>query len=63
MIFGYVLLGDKIMKNYKINFIYNDCNDINDILIKVLKRSLKVYLQEFNYTSCSLALKDKGDNA
>ncbi len=51
------------MKNYKINFIYNDCNDINDILIKVLKRSLKVYLQEFNYTSCSLALKDKGDNA
>ena len=33
------------MDKYKINYIYNENNDINDIFIKVLKRELKKYIQ------------------
>ena len=33
------------MNKYKINFIYREENNINDILIKVLKKELKNYIQ------------------
>lgn len=33
------------MIKYKINFIYSEENNINDILIKVLKKELKNYIQ------------------
>lgn len=33
------------MDKYKINYIYNEKNDINDILIKVLNKELKKYIQ------------------
>lgn len=33
------------MNKYKINFIYSEENNINDILIKVLKKELKNYIQ------------------
>lgn len=33
------------MDKYKIEFIYNENNDINDILIKVLNKELKKYIR------------------
>ena len=33
------------MNKYKINFIYSEENNINDILIKVLKKELKNYIK------------------
>ena len=33
------------MDKYKINYIYNENNDINDILIKILNKELKKYIQ------------------
>ena len=33
------------MDKYKINFIFNNEKDINDILIKVLNKELKRYIQ------------------
>ena len=33
------------MDKYKINFIFNKEKDINDILIKVLNKELKKYIQ------------------
>ena len=33
------------MDKYKINYIYNENNDINDIFIKVLDKELKKYIQ------------------
>ena len=33
------------MDNYRINYIYNENNDINDIFIKVLNKELKKYIQ------------------
>ena len=33
------------MIKYKINFIYSEENNINDILIKVLKKELKNYIK------------------
>ncbi len=33
------------MDKYKINFIFNNENDINDILINVLNKELKKYIQ------------------
>ena len=33
------------MNKYKINFIYSEENNINNILIKVLKKELKNYIQ------------------
>lgn len=33
------------MDKYKINYIYNENNDINDIFIKVLNKELKKYIQ------------------
>ena len=32
------------MDNYKINYIYSEGQDIDDIFIKVLKRELKKYI-------------------
>ncbi len=32
------------MDKYKINYIYNENNDINDIFIKVLNKELKKYI-------------------
>lgn len=33
------------MDKYKINYIYNENNDINDVFIKVLNKELKKYIQ------------------
>lgn len=33
------------MDKYKINYIFNEEKDINDILISVLKKELKKYIQ------------------
>ena len=33
------------MDKYKINYIYNKNNDINDVFIKVLNKELKKYIQ------------------
>lgn len=33
------------MDKYKINYIYNENNNINDIFIKVLDKDLKKYIQ------------------
>ena len=33
------------MDKYKINYIYNENNDINDIFIKALNKELKKYIQ------------------
>ena len=33
------------MDKYKINYIYNENNDINDIFIRVLNKELKKYIQ------------------
>lgn len=33
------------MGKYKINYIYDENNDINDILIKILNKELKKYIQ------------------
>lgn len=33
------------MDKYKINYIYNENSDINDIFIKVLNKELKKYIQ------------------
>lgn len=33
------------MNKYKVNFVYSEQNNINDILIKVLKKELKNYMQ------------------
>ena len=33
------------MGKYKINYIYDENNDINDIFIKVLSKELKKYIQ------------------
>lgn len=33
------------MDNYKINFIYNNENNINDIFIKVLKKEIQKYIK------------------
>ena len=33
------------MDKYKINFIFNNEKDINDVLIKVLNKELKKYIQ------------------
>ena len=33
------------MDKYKINYIYDEKNDINDILIKILNKELKKYIQ------------------
>ena len=34
------------MDKYNINFIFNNENDINDILINILDRELKKYIQK-----------------
>lgn len=34
------------MDKYKINYIYNENNDINDIFIKVLNKELEKYTQK-----------------
>lgn len=57
------------MNNYKINFIYNNENNINDIFIKVLKKEIQKYIKMIckkgNYevpSSCTyLSLQDKED--
>lgn len=36
--------GAKFMNKYKINYIYDENNNINDILRKVLNRELKKYI-------------------
>lgn len=33
------------MNKYKVNFVYSEEKNINDILIKVLKKELKDYIQ------------------
>lgn len=33
------------MDKYKINYIYNENSDINDIFIKILNKELKKYIQ------------------
>lgn len=33
------------MDKYKINYIYNENNDINDIFMRVLKKEIKKYIQ------------------
>lgn len=33
------------MDKYKIHYIYDEANDINDILIKVLNKELKKYIE------------------
>ena len=33
------------MDKYKINYIYDENNDINDIFIKILNKELKKYIQ------------------
>ena len=33
------------MDNYKINYIYNEDKDINEILIKILNKELKKYIE------------------
>ncbi len=33
------------MDKYKINYIYDENNDINDILIKILNKEIKKYIQ------------------
>ena len=35
------------MDKYKINYIFNSENDINDILISVLNKELKKYIETF----------------
>lgn len=32
------------MDKYKINYIYNENNDVNDVFIKVLNKELKKYM-------------------
>ncbi len=43
------------MDKYKINFIFNNTKDMNDILINVLNKELKKYIQ----TICKNDKKDK----
>lgn len=56
------------MNEHKINVIYNNEFDINDIFIKVLKRELEIYLnsickekkEELTSNSTYLSLKEGG---
>lgn len=56
------------MDKYKINFIFNNEKDINDILIKVLNKELKEYIQMIckndkgELTSSCPYLSVEGDN-
>lgn len=52
------------MDKYKINFIFNNEKDINDILIKVLNKELKKYIKKIcdkNETSLCSYLSLEGD--
>lgn len=59
------------MDKYKINFIFNNEKDINDILIKVLNKELKNYLRmickndkselSLTYINLSTKLKEKNN--
>lgn len=59
------------MDKYKINFIFNNEKDINDILIKVLNKELKNYLRMIckkdkselssTYINLSTKLKEKNN--
>ncbi len=44
------------MDKYKINYIYNENNDINDIFINVLNKELKKYIQKICKTKKSEVL-------
>lgn len=54
------------MDKYKINYIYNENNDINDIFIKVLNQEFKKYIEmickdrQSELSSC-MRLSLKGD--
>lgn len=56
------------MNEYKINVIYNNEIDINDIFIKVLKKEIEIYLnnickerkEELTSNSTYLSLKEGG---
>lgn len=56
------------MNEYKINIIYNNEIDVNDIFIKVLKREIEIYLknickekkEELTSNSTYLSLKEGG---
>lgn len=58
------------MNEYKINIIYNNVIDINDIFIKVLKREIADYLnnicrerkEKLTSNNAYLFLKDGGKN-
>ncbi len=58
------------MNKYKINIVYNNELNINDIFIKVLKREIEIYLnsickerkKELTSNSTYLSLKEGGKN-
>ena len=58
------------MNEYKINIVYNNELNINDIFIKVLKREIEIYLvsickerkEELTSSSTYLSLKEGGKN-
>ena len=53
------------MDKYKINYIFNEDKDINDILINVLNKELKKYIQlicKNDKTSCTRFSLEGGKN-
>lgn len=54
------------MDKYKINYIFSDDKDINDIFVKVLNKELKKYLVVYKdkkseeILSCTCLTQDKG---
>lgn len=57
------------MNKYKINYIYNENNDINDIFVSVLNKELKKYIQMICKTkkdevpsSCTYLSLERGKN-
>ena len=57
------------MDKYKINYIYNENNDINDIFVSVLNKELKKYIQMICKTkksevpsSCTYLSLERGKN-
>ena len=56
------------MDKYKINFIFNNEKDINDILINILNRELKKYIQmickekQIEASSCAYLSLEGGKN-
>lgn len=56
------------MDKYKINYIFNEEEDINDIFINVLNKELKKYIlmicksKKYEVSSCSYLSLERGKN-